>query len=240
MGIIVSMRDLVLVVEDEPDLRATIELNLRRAGYRTMGAERGREALELASSAPPALVMLDLNLPDISGFEVCRQLRAIRETGTVPVLVLTARDDEVDRVVALEIGADDYVTKPFSLRELLLRVDALLRRSIPVASNGNQETTDLSAGDIELDLGRRVCTVFGTSIHLSNTEFELLRTLMEREGRVQSRERLLADVWNNSVGGGGRTVDTHVKRLRQKLGEAGGQIRTVRGVGYCMSNARSA
>lgn len=225
------MRELVLVVEDEEELRSTVEYNLSRVGYRTASTAFGREACQIASTAMPGVVVLDLNLPDISGFEVCRTLRSEPLTKTIPILVLSARDGEVDRVVCFEIGADDYVTKPFSVRELLLRVEALLRRSGP---RQQEQTEDqINAGPLQLDNGRRRCLVGHAEVRLSNTEFELLRTLMERPGRVQTRERLLADVWHSPGDISGRTVDTHVKRLRQKLGGAGDLIRTVRGVGYC-------
>jgi two-component system phosphate regulon response regulator PhoB len=228
------MRELVLVVEDEEELRSTVEYNLSRAGYRTASTAYGREACQIAATAAPGVVILDLNLPDISGFEVCRALRSEPLTRAIPILVLSARDGEVDRVVALEIGADDYVSKPFSVRELMLRIDGLIRRSGPPADEAGDET--MAAGPLQLDRGRRRCLVEDSEIHLSSTEFELLRTLMERPGRVQTRERLLADVWHSPGDISGRTVDTHVKRLRQKLRRAGELIRTVRGVGYCFDH----
>jgi two-component system phosphate regulon response regulator PhoB len=224
------MGEPILVVEDEEELRATVEYNLGRAGHVPTGTRSGREAIRMAAALHPALVLLDLNLPDISGFEVCRQLRAEPVTRAVPIVVLSARDGEVDRVVALEIGADDYVVKPFSVRELLLRIDALLRRSGPPRNDAGIEP--LQAGPLAIDRGQRRCMVEGAEIPLSATEFDLLRTLMERPGRVQTRERLLVDVWQSAGEIGVRTVDTHVKRLRSKLGNAGDLIRTVRGVGY--------
>ncbi len=225
------MRELVLVVEDEEELRTTVEYNLSKSGFRTASTAYGREGCQIAGTSLPGVVILDLNLPDISGFEVCRNLRSDPATRAIPVLILSARDDEIDRVVALEIGADDYVTKPFSVRELLLRVDALLRRLTPRSETPTEE--ELTHGPLRLDRGRRRCLIEQGEIHLSTTEFDLLRTLMERPGRVQTRERLLADVWRSPGDISGRTVDTHVKRLRQKLGGAGDLIRTVRGVGYC-------
>jgi two-component system phosphate regulon response regulator PhoB len=226
------MRDLVVVVEDEDELRTTVEYNLARAGYRTAGTPLGREAVELATTSEPSVLVLDINLPDISGFEVCRQLRAIEATADLPVLVLRARDSELDRVVAFEIGADDFMSKPFSVRELTLRVAGLLRRSRPTPDASTSER--LTHGELCLERERRRCTVGEREVTLSTTEFDLLRTLMERHGRVQTRERLLSDLWDGGTEICARTVDTHVKRLRQKLGAAGGVIRTVRGVGYCL------
>src|SRR5688572_20956007 len=205
----VCMGEPILVVEDEEELRATVEYNLGRAGHVPTGTRSGREAIRMATALHPALVLLDLNLPDVSGFEVCRQLRAEPVTRAVPIVVLSARDGEVDRVVALEIGADDYVVKPFSVRELLLRIDALLRRSGPPRLDG-EIGQPLLSGPLALDRGQRRCLVDHLEIPLSATEFDLLRTLMERPGRVQTRERLLVDVWQSAGDIGVRTVDTHV------------------------------
>ncbi|HUH04868.1 MAG TPA: response regulator transcription factor, partial [Kofleriaceae bacterium] len=187
----------------------------------------------LATDSDPCAIVLDINLPDISGFEVCRRLRASPTTADLPVLVLSARDSEVDRVVAFEVGADDFMGKPFSVREMTLRVEALLRRAHP-APVGPCSEARLARGELCLERDRRRCLVGEREVALSTTEFDLLRTLMERHGRVQTRERLLSDVWDASGQICLRTVDTHVKRLRQKLGDAGGLIRTVRGVGYCL------
>lgn len=225
------MAELVLIVEDEPDLLAALDYNLRREGYRTRTAATGRAALtQILGDDPPDLVLLDLMLPDVPGTEVCRQLRARERTQRTPVVMLTAKTDEVDRVVGFEVGADDYVAKPFSVRELLLRIRAVLRRARPdepVAPTG-----ELCLGVLRLDVPAHRTWVEGEEVVLTALEFRLLRTLLERRGRVQSREMLLTDVWGMSPDVTTRTVDTHVKRLRQKLGRAGAYVETLRGVGY--------
>jgi two-component system phosphate regulon response regulator PhoB len=191
-------------------------------------AETGREALAALRRSPPELVVLDLMLPDLSGTEVCRQLRADPETSSLPVIMLTAKADEVDRVVGLELGADDYVTKPFSPRELVLRVRAVLRRRAP----DEKAERNLHHGSLRIDPQRHRCFVEGDEIQLTAKEFELLRSLMERPGRVRTRDQLLDDVWGTDIAVTRRTIDTHLKRLREKLGSAGDLIETVRGVGY--------
>jgi two-component system phosphate regulon response regulator PhoB len=221
----------ILIVEDEPDLVATLAWNLQREGYAVRKAYDGRQALEQAGLEPlPDLVLLDLMLPDMSGVEVCRRLRAVQRTRALPVLMLTARTEEHDRVVGFEAGADDYVCKPFSVRELLLRVAAILRRS------ANSEATTAPErhhfGCLDLDESAHRAFVSGAEVHLTALEFRLLVTLLTRRGRTQSRDRLLADVWGEEIHVTRRTVDTHVKRLREKLGPAGVYIQTVRGVGY--------
>jgi len=225
---------LILIVDDEADLVATLDYNLRREGHETRSAATGREALAAAAASPaPDLVILDLMLPDISGTEVCRRLRAAEATRAIPVLMLTARGDEIDRVVGFEVGADDYVTKPFSVRELLLRVGAILRRAQPEAS----EPGAITFGRLRLDPDAHRAWVDGEEIALTALEFRLLRTFLGRRGRVQSRETLLSDVWGMSPEVTTRTVDTHVKRLREKLGPAGAYIETLRGVGYRFRDA---
>jgi DNA-binding response OmpR family regulator len=219
----------ILVVEDEPDILELLQVHLEQSGFKVIGAESGSEALEALRKARPDLVILDLMLPDLSGTEILRVIREERETKGLPVLILTARTDEVDRVVGFELGADDYITKPFSPREVVLRVRAVLRRARPLAGS---ESERLVHHEIELDLERHRCLVNGETSELTATEFSLLRTLMERPGRVSSRERLLEQAWGSDVHVTVRTVDTHVKRLRQKLGPAGQRIATVRGVGY--------
>lgn len=229
---------LVLIVEDNIDLVATLDYNLSKAGYETASARCGREALDMAQQRCPDALVLDLGLPDISGFDVCRELRRGSDAADTPILILSARDEEVDRVVAFELGVDDYMSKPFSIRELLLRVDGLIRRAA-LPSGGKATPGRLQIGAVAIDVHRRCGFVDEAEVELTRLEFDLLHTLMERCERVQTRSRLLIDVWQQTTedDGGGRTVDTHIKRLRKKLGSAGGMIRTVRGVGYCFSEA---
>lgn len=223
------MSGLILIVEDEHDLLATLEYNLEREGYRTRTATTGKAALEAALVEPhPDLVLLDLMLPDIPGTEVCRQLRADERTREIPVVMATAKGEEIDRVVGFEVGADDYVAKPFSVRELTLRIRAILRRSRTPA----EERDEASFGRLRIDQPAHRVWVDDEEIRLTALEFRLLTTFHARRGRVQTRERLLSDVWGYQAEVTTRTVDTHVKRLREKLGEAGQYIETVRGVGY--------
>ena len=222
------MSSLLLIVDDEPDLLDTLDYSLRKEGYRTRTAATGRSALDAAAQETPDLVILDLMLPDLSGTEVCRRLRAAAATREVPILMLTARGEEIDRVVGFEVGADDYVVKPFSTRELALRVAAILRRG----RGPDAPEAVITFGLLRLDRDRHQVWVEDRPIEPTALEFELLATLLERKGRVQSREVLLADVWGTDISVTTRTVDTHVKRLREKLGVAGVYIETVRGVGY--------
>jgi two-component system phosphate regulon response regulator PhoB len=225
---------LILIVDDEPDLVATLEYNLRREGYETRSAHNGRDALAAFGKTPVAdLVILDLMLPDMPGTEVCRRIRGTEGGRAVPVLMLTAKGDEIDRVVGFEVGADDYVTKPFSVRELMLRVGAILRRAQP-------ETSDVgptSFGRLRMDREAHRVWVDGEEVALTALEFRLLATFLDRRGRVQSRDTLLTDVWGMSPEVTTRTVDTHVKRLREKLGPAGAYVETLRGVGYRFRDA---
>lgn len=220
----------ILVVDDEADIRDLVALNLRRAGYEVVTCDRGLDALEAAREHMPRLIVLDLMLPDLSGTEVCRRLRGETRTSQIPVLMLTARTEEIDRVVGFEVGADDYVTKPFSVRELVLRVQAILRRS--PQGEEVQENEPLDAGPISIDTAAHRVWVDGAELSLTATEFRLLHTLVTRAGRVQSRGRLLQDVWEMPPDLNTRTVDTHIKRLREKLGTAADMVETVRGVGY--------
>lgn len=223
------MSNLILIVEDERDLLDTLDYNLQREGYRTRCAATGSEAMTLANERPlPDLVVLDLMLPDMSGTEVCRSLRSSDVTRNVPVLMLTAKGEEIDRVVGFEVGADDYVCKPFSVRELSLRIRAILRRS----QSTDVETEQMEFGRLRVDASAHRCWVDDEEVQLTALEFKLLTTLMRRRGRVQTREVLLTDVWGFSAEVTTRTVDTHVKRLRQKIGDAGRYIETLRGVGY--------
>jgi two-component system phosphate regulon response regulator PhoB len=225
-------RGLVLIVDDERDLRTLLDFNLRQAGWRTAQAETGAEALARARSLKPAVVILDLNLPDVSGMDVCRLLRADADTRDLPILMLTARGAEEDRVQGFEVGADDYLPKPFSVRELVLRVDAVSRRRQPTEGGGATSNKRVEAGRIALDVDAHLCYVDGAELPLTLQEFRLLAYLIQGRGRVRTREELLADVWNASPELETRTVDTHVKRLRDKLGAAGDIIETVRGLGY--------
>jgi len=220
----------ILVVEDEPDLADLVALNLRQEGHEVVIAHDGATALAEIQRRQPDLLVLDVMLPDISGLEVCRRLRRNAQTIRLPVIMLTARNDEVDRVVGFEVGADDYVPKPFSPRELVLRVDAILRRTIATPEIGGPQV--IALGDLVIDVPAHRVEVQGEEILLTALEFRLLLDLASRAGRVQSRDALLERVWGYSPNVETRTVDTHVKRLREKLGAGAEQIETVRGVGY--------
>jgi two-component system, OmpR family, phosphate regulon response regulator PhoB len=221
--------DLILIVDDEEDLVTTLEYNLEREGYATRSARDGSTALEMAKSRPlPDLILLDLMLSDMSGKDVCRQIRADAETKLVPIIMMTARGEEMDRVIGFEVGADDYVVKPFSVRELMLRIRAILRRARSEERSEGQSVF----GVLRIDRDGHSAWVEGEHVPLTVLEFKLLLTLYVRRGRVQSRQQLLQDVWEIRVDVETRTVDTHVKRLRQKLGAAGRYVETLRGVGY--------
>ena len=219
----------VLVVEDEPDIRRLVVLHLERDGFRCRTATTGSDALREVKAAIPDLVVLDLMLPEVDGLEVCRRLRRDTSTASVPIIMLTAKSDEVDRIVGLEIGADDYIGKPFSPKELVARVRAVLRRSQP-----NQATPVLTVGPITLDAARHAVSLNGQAIVLTPKEFDLLQALLEAAGRVLSREFLLNRVWGYARADviESRTVDVHVRRLRAKLGDAGSRIATVKSIGY--------
>ena len=227
------MSSLILIVDDEPDLVATVEYNLQREGYQTVSVGTGQEAIDAAMGArKPDLVLLDLMLPDMAGTEVCRRIRKNEETKAIPVVMLTAKGEEIDRVVGFEVGADDYVIKPFSVRELMLRVSAVLRRGTQEGDDNPSTKETLKFGVLKLDSVSHRLWIGDSETQLTALEFKLLQTFMERRGRVQSREKLLSDVWGIDSYVTTRTVDTHVKRLREKLGDAGAYIETVRGVGY--------
>ncbi len=217
------------MVDDERDLLALLEFNLRAGGFEVALAESGEQALAQLRRRVPDLVILDLMLPDVSGTEVCRQIKSDPRTKHVPVVMLTAKGAEVDRVVGFEVGADDYVTKPFSVRELVLRLRAVLRRVGPGRAH---ERPPEVVGPIRVDVDAHRAFVDGEEIPLTPLEFRLLATLLARLGRVQSREQLLEDVWEMSSEVETRTVDTHVKRLREKLGSGRELLETVRGIGY--------
>jgi two-component system phosphate regulon response regulator PhoB len=220
----------VLVVEDETDLQEVLAYNLRKAGHYPIVVASGRDALTAAKDQTPDVVLLDLMLPDLSGLEVCRRLRSETTTRDVPIVIVTAKGDEVDRVVGFELGADDYVVKPYSVRELLLRIEAVLRRSPPAAAGSSHGP--LVFGKLRIDREAHRVWVDDIEIVLTALELRLVATLLERRGRVQSRAALLDAVWAMSGEVTTRTVDTHIKRLREKLGSAGPYIETVRGVGY--------
>lgn len=223
------MSQRILVVDDEPAITDLLEYNLQRNGYRVVVAHEGHEALRLARDERPDLVILDLMLPGLDGLDVCRELR--RES-TVPIIMLTARDEEVERVVGLELGADDYVTKPFSVRELMARVRAVLRR---IGSGEPEPSAVLRAGPLEIDPLCREARLEDVPLPLTRLEFDLLETLARHAGQALSREQLLDQVWSYDYYGDARAVDSAVKRLRSKLRGAGGDadiISTVRGVGY--------
>jgi len=225
------MSSRVLIVEDEPDIRELVVHHLKREGYQVSVAASGEEALRQVQASPPDLVLLDLMMPAMNGLEVCRRLRQDPATASLPIVMLTAKGDEVDRVLGLELGADDYVVKPFSPKELLARVRAVLRRSLPAP--GASPTT---LGALTIDPGTHTVSVAGEVLALTPKEFDLLRALVEARGRVLSREFLLDRVWRYSRASEieSRTVDVHVRRLRVKLGPEGRRVLTVKSVGYRM------
>jgi len=222
------MKPRILVVDDEPEAVELIEFNLKQSGYAVTTAADGAEALRKARSQPPDLVVLDVMLPEMDGFEICKTLRLDPATVKVPIIMLTAKAAEIDRVLGLELGADDYLTKPFSTRELLLRIKKILSRGQP----GAQPENLLRFGDLAIDTPRHVASWREKPFDLTATEFKLLTVLAQRAGRVQSRDQLLRDVWEYDSLIDTRTVDTHMRRLREKMGPASKHLDTVRGVGY--------
>ena len=224
----------ILVVEDEASIASFVSLYLKNAGYEVRTAENGTDALAAVQSREPALIILDLMLPDLDGIEVCRR---IRQRSDVPILMLTARDEDVDKIIGLEVGADDYMTKPFNPRELVARVKSILRRVTPERREAQGER--IVHGDLVIDVGRREVTVKGVEVQLAPKEFELLWELLDHRGLVLTRDQLLERVWGYTFAGDTRTVDVHVRQVRRKLGEAA-PIVTVWGVGYKVSPAREA
>src|SRR5579872_7126008 len=222
----------VLVVEDEASIASFVSLYLKNAGYGVKTAATGGEALLQVGSDAPALIILDLNLPDIDGIEVCRRLRKLSD---VPILMLTARDEDVDKIIGLEVGADDYLTKPFNPRELVARIRSILRRSSPERRERESET--IQHGDLHVDAGRREVHVGDREIQLAPKEFDLLWELLDHRGLVLTRDQLLERVWGYTFAGDTRTVDVHVRQLRRKLGDASPVV-TVWGVGYKVSTSR--
>ena len=223
------MRDTILVVEDEPDILDLVSYNLEQAGFAVLRAEDGEKALDLSEGGSISLVVLDLMLPGIDGLEVCRTLKQGARTKDVPVLMLTARTEEGDRIVGLELGDDDYLVKPFSPRKLVLRIRAFLRRA---QGRGESEDGQITVGPLAIDPVGGWVEIDGDLLELTATEFKLLTTLAQRRGRVQSREELLNVVLGYEHSGYRRTVDTHIRRLREKLGAAAEWVQTVRGMGY--------
>jgi len=226
------MADKILVVEDDTNLLETVKYNLRKDGYEILTATDGEQAVNAARREKPDLIILDIMLPKMNGFEVCRILR---KEINVPILMLTAKDDETDKVVGLEIGADDYMTKPFSMRELMARVRAMLRRSKMVATSSPATLPLIKIGVLELDIARHLASLSGVALELSPKEFDLLAFLARNQGLVFSREQLLEKVWGYDFAGDTRTVDVHIRWLRQKIETDAGHPRylvTVRGTGY--------
>jgi two-component system phosphate regulon response regulator PhoB len=223
----------VLVIEDEPDIRKTLEYNLLREGFEVSGCGSIKEAKKLIEHPKFSIILLDLMLPDGSGLDLCKEIKSDTATKDIPIVILTAKDDEVDKVVGFELGADDYVTKPFSVRELILRVKAILKRNsktllTPIEVNRN-------FGSLKMDIESHEVFIDDKEVILTALEFKLLNQLVERRGRVQTRDQLLSDVWGYSADVTTRTVDTHIKRLREKLGTMGKYVQTIRGVGYKFS-----
>jgi len=223
------MTNRILIVEDEPDIRSTLEYNLHRDNYQTESVGNLLDAEKILSTTNISLILLDLMLPDGSGLDLCRKLKADQSTNSIPIIILTAKDDEVDKVVGFELGADDYVTKPFSVRELILRIKAILKRKVQ-----KPEVTEVERefGELRIDSDSHEVFVNGEEVSLTALEFRLLKQLVDRRGRVQTRDQLLSDVWGYSADITTRTVDTHIKRLREKLGPLGKYVQTIRGVGY--------
>jgi len=227
------MTNKILVIEDEPDIRSTLEYNLIKDGFDVVGVGSLGDARAAISMSSFSMILLDLMLPDGSGLDLCREMKGNSDLSNIPIIILTAKDDEVDKVVGFELGADDYVTKPFSVRELILRIKAVLKRGD--ASKAELVEIERQFGDLKIDVDSHEVFVNDEQVTLTALEFRLLRQLVDRRGRVQSRDQLLSDVWGYSSDVTTRTVDTHIKRLREKLGSMGKYVQTIRGVGYKFS-----
>ena len=230
------MAHCVLIIEDEPDIRKTIDYNLSKESFKVVQAESIAQGEKALAANKIDVIILDLMLPDGSGLTLCRDIKSDAKTKHIPLIILTAKTEEVDRVVGFELGADDYVTKPFSVRELILRVKAILKRGIDSPRQEN-DSFDIEAGDIRLNLDAHQVFVGDEEITLTALEFRLLKHLLDRRGRVQTRDQLLEEVWGYSSDVTTRTVDTHIKRLREKLLGAGDCIQTIRGVGYRLARS---
>jgi len=226
------MNEKILVIEDEPDIRKNLEYNLIREGFKVSSVGSLKEANETINNNNFSLILLDLMLPDGSGLDLCKKIKSNPETESIPIIILTAKDDEVDKVVGFELGADDYVTKPFSVRELILRVKAVLNRG---SKKKDVVEVERQFGDLKIDVDSHEVHVDSIPIALTALEFRLLSELVDKRGRVQSRDQLLSEVWGYNSEVTTRTVDTHIKRLREKLGSMGKYVQTIRGVGYKFS-----
>lgn len=221
-------REKILIVEDDKHISKLVEYNLQKAGYEPVAVEDGEEALDFLERHNADLIILDIMLPEIDGLEVCRRIKQDPRHKNTPIVMLTAKGEEVDRIVGLELGADDYIVKPFSPRELVLRIKAILKRGKTDDASGEI----IIRGNLVINIPEHRVTLSNKEIELTPVEFKLLVTLIERKGRIQSRGQLLSSVWDRNTEVFTRTVDTHIKRLREKLGEAGSKIETVRGMGY--------
>ena len=228
------MSQKILIIEDEPDIRKTLEYNISREGYEVISASSLSEGRQKLESASFTLLLLDLMLPDGSGLDLCRELKQDKSLSAMPVIILTAKDDEVDKLVGFELGADDYVTKPFSVKELILRIKAVIKRG---DKKKDLVEVERQFGDLVIDVDSHEVHVDSKQIILTALEFRLLRELVDKRGRVQSRDQLLSEVWGYNSEVTTRTVDTHIKRLREKLKEMGKHIQTIRGVGYRFSRS---
>ena len=222
------MNSKILIVDDEEDILTLLEYNLEKAGFKVISADDGPEAIELAKKEKPALIILDIMLPSMEGTEVCKAIKRDDATSHIPIIMLTAKGEEVDRIVGLELGADDYITKPFSPRELVLRVKAVLKRG----HGGEENEGTITAGNIRIDLERSVVISNGKPLKLTATEFKLLVELVKAKGKVLSRDDLLDRVRGTDYYVTDRTIDTHIRRLREKLGKSAKHIETARGFGY--------
>lgn len=230
------MKNIILVIEDEPDINKTISYNLLTEGFEPISVYNLLEADDWIQSNSPDLILLDLMLPDGSGLDFCKRIKSNNKFNNIPIIILTAKDDEVDKVVGFELGADDYVTKPFSVRELILRIKAILKRKTITSHSENVDSNESKEfGKLKIDADSHEVFIDNNEIILTALEFKLLKHLVDRRGRVQTRDQLLSDVWGYSAQITTRTVDTHVKRLREKLGIMGKHVETIRGVGYRFS-----